>query len=219
VVDARDLIARRMRAEQRAHLAREAIETILLTALIFFVVHFAVQTFKVNGPSMEPGLQDGQYLIVNSVAYLFGQPSRGDVIVFHHHHIPADAHDLESGCTLDPGTNGKFMSCDYVKRVIAVPGDTVQITPSQVIVDGVPLNEPYVNLPPGAAYAPVLPPEKIGYNQFFVLGDNRMNSSDSRYWGPVPRQDIVGRVVMIFWPLNQMHWLPGYSNVFSRVKQ
>jgi signal peptidase I len=219
VVDAHDLIASRMRAEQRAHLAREAIETILLTALIFFVVHFAVRTFKVNGPSMEPGLQDSQYLVVNSVAYFFGQPGRGDVIVFHHHHIPADARDLASGCTLDKGTNGQFMSCDYVKRVIGVPGDTVQITPSQVIVDGVPLKEPYVNLPPGAAYAPVLPPEKIGRNQFFVLGDNRMNSSDSRYWGPVPRQDIVGRVVMVFWPLNQMHWLPGYTNVFNAIKK
>lgn len=219
MVGAQDLIARRMKAEQRAHLAREAIETVLLTALIFFVVHFAVQTFRVSGPSMEPGLQDSQLLVVNSVAYIFSLPHRGDVIVFHHHHIPADADGLAKGCTLDGGTGGKFMSCDYVKRVIGIPGDTVQITPSQVIVDNVPLNEPYVNLPSGAAYAPVLPPEKIGQNQFFVLGDNRMNSSDSRYWGPVPRQDIVGRVVMVFWPLKQMKWLPGYSNVFSGIKQ
>jgi signal peptidase I len=196
VADVRAVLARRMAAEQRAHLVREVVETILLTALIFAVVHFAVQTFRVQGPSMEPGLHDNQYLLVNSLAYVFGQPHRGDVIVFHH-----------------------TASLDYVKRVIAIPGDTIEITATQVIVDGVVLNEPYIPVPPGASQSPqVLPKEKIGPNQYFVIGDNRLNSSDSRFWGPVPRQEIVGRVVMVFWPMDQIHWLPNYSNVFDSVK-
>jgi signal peptidase I len=219
VVDVQDLVARRLRAEQRAHLAREIIETILLTAFIFFVVHFAVQTFRVRGPSMQPSLMPDEYLIVNSMAYWFGQPHRGDVIIFHHHHIPATADDLSNGCTADRGTDNAFMTCDYVKRVIGVPGDTVQITPTQVIVNGVVLNEPYIQVPPGEAEnGQVVPARKLGNNEYFVLGDNRLNSSDSRYWAtPLMRGDIIGRVVMIFWPLKNIHWLPNYSGVYDHV--
>jgi signal peptidase I len=219
VVDAQELISRRLKAEQRAHLAREIIETVLLTALIFLVVHFAVQTFRVRGPSMLPGLQPDQYLVVNSMAYWFGQPNRGDIIIFHHHHIPSNADDLSNGCTVDAGTDGKFMTCDYVKRVIGIPGDTVQVNPTQVIVDGVVLNEPYVQVPPGEAESgQVVAPRKLGPNEYFVLGDNRLNSSDSRYWAtPLTRRDIIGRVVMVFWPVKDIHWLPSYSGVFDKV--
>jgi signal peptidase I len=219
VVDIEEMRTRRMKAEQRAHLVREIIETILLTALIFVVVHFAVQTFRVRGPSMEPGLQDSEYLVVNSMAYWFGQPHRGDIIVFHHHHIPSTPADLANGCTADPNTGGAYMTCDYVKRVVAIPGDTVEVTPTQIIVDGVVLNEPYVQVPPGEAEnGQIVAPRKLGPSEYFVLGDNRLNSSDSRYWAtPLVRQDIVGRVVMVFWPVKDIHWLPNYSSVFAHV--
>jgi signal peptidase I len=222
VIDTQMLRERRVKAEQRAHLAREVVETILLTALIFLVVHFSIQSRPVNTPSMEPGLQPQQSIVVNSLAYLFGAPRRGDVIILHHHHIPADAADRANGCSVDSGTNGKFMTCDYVKRVIGIPGDTIQITPIQVIVDGVVLKEDkYIqvpqDVPPNSA---VLGPVKLGTDQFFVLGDNRLNSTDSRFWPtPVLRQDIVGRVVMVFWPLNSVKWLPNESSVFDHVKQ
>jgi signal peptidase I len=219
VVDVQDLLARRMRAEQRAHLVREVIETVLLTALIFAVVHFAVGTFLVQGPSMEPGLHTGQRLLVNQLAYFIGGPRRGDVIVFHHHHIPADPASLANGCTVDSGTQGQFMTCDYVKRVIAVPGDTVQITVTQVIVDSVILREPYTSVSPGEAENDVvLAPMKLGQDQYYVMGDNRVNSSDSRSFGPIARQDIIGRVVMVFYPFNSIHLLPNYSNVFAGLK-
>src|SRR5260370_6238444 len=140
VIDTQMLRERRVKAEQRAHLAREVVETILLTALIFLVVHFSIQSRPVNTPSMEPGLQPQQSIVVNSLAYLFSAPRRGDVIILHHHHIPADAADLPNGCSVDNGTNGKFMTCAYVKRVIGIPGDTIQITPIQGIVCGAVLN-------------------------------------------------------------------------------
>lgn len=219
MIDTRDLVAQRMKAEQRAHLVREIIETVLLTALIFLVVHIAIQDFRVDGPSMEPGLQANQYLVVNSTAYWFGGPQRGDVIVFHQHHIHTDAYDLAHGCSADSGTDGLYMSCDYVKRVIAIPGDTIQITATQVVLDGVQLNEPYIQVPPGESQSTVVvPPTKLGANQYFVMGDNRLNSSDSRFFGPIARSNIVGRVVMVFWPLNQAHWLPNYAKVYAGAK-
>lgn len=220
MVDVQDLLGRRMRAEQRAHLVREIVETALLTLLIFVVVHFAVGTFLVQGPSMEPGLHTGQRLLVNQLAYVVGGPGRGDVIIFHHHHIPADPASLANGCSADAGTRSQFMTCDYVKRVIAVPGDTVQITVTQVIVDGVSLKEPYTSVAPGEAENDVvLAPMKLGPDQYYVMGDNRVNSSDSRSFGPIARRDIIGRVVMVFFPLNNVHLLPSYSNVFGGLKR
>jgi signal peptidase I len=219
VVDLEALKAQHRKAEQRAHLLREIIETVLLTALIFLVVHITIQDFRVDGPSMQPGLQANQYLLVNSTAYWFGSPSRGDVIVFHQHHIHADSYDLANGCTADAGTGGQYMSCDYVKRVIALPGDTVEITATQVKVDGTLLTEPYIQVPPGESQSTVVvPATKLTSDQYFVMGDNRLNSSDSRFFGPISRSNIVGRVVMVFWPLNQAHWLTNYSSVFTHVK-
>lgn len=263
MVDLEALKAQHRKAEQRAHLLREIIETVLLTALIFLVVHITIQDFRVDGPSMQPGLQANQYLLVNSTAYWFGGPSRGDVIVFHQHHIHADAYDLANGCTLDSSTatstptpmptatsapkpistttvttsttpspqsspttaptqtgpSEQFMSCDYVKRVIAIPGDTIEITATQVFVDGTLLNEPYIQVPPGESQSTVVvPATRLGSDQYFVMGDNRLNSSDSRFFGPVSRSNIIGRVVMVFWPLNQAHWLTNYSSVYAHVK-
>jgi signal peptidase I len=203
VVDFQGLLAGRQAAEQRAHLMREIVETVLLTAFIFLIVHFSVQTFRVQGPSMESGLQDNEYLLVNSLGYIFTQPARGDVIVFH----------CEDNCR---GTSP--VHNDYVKRIIGIPGDTVTITANAVIVDGKTLKEPYIQVPPGASENPVVLQKQLGPGQYFVLGDNRLNSNDSRFWGSVPRQDIVGKVVLVFWPMNQIHPLPDFSGVFKDIK-
>ena len=198
---------------------REVAETAVLTALIFLAIHACFLTFQVKGPSMEPGLTSEQYLAVARFAYWFGAPRRGDVVILYHHHMLTNPTDLASGCTIDPNTGGNFMTCDFVKRVIAVPGDTIQITSNSVILNGVTLKEPYVVVPPGEAENEATsPPRKLAAGQYWVMGDNRVNSSDSRYFGPVVRSDIIGPAFMVFLPLDHLHWLPSYSGVFAPIK-
>ncbi|HLY31028.1 MAG TPA: signal peptidase I [Ktedonobacterales bacterium] len=182
----------------RGHIARELVETIVLTAVIFFVVHISVQPFEVKGPSMEPGLFTGEYVMVNTLAYLFGGPQRGDVIVFH------------------PPTNP---SVTYVKRVIGIPGDRIDISLNAVFVDGIRLNEPYIYpLPSGVnENNSVFTDIRLGPGQYFVLGDHRQDSDDSRDFGYVPRANIVGKAEMVFWPLGDVHIISTYSQVFAHV--
>ena len=182
-------------------ISRQIIETVVLTLLIFFAIHFSIQPYFVDGPSMQPGLHTGDLVMVNLLSYDFGSPQRGDVIVFH----PPD----------DP-------SQQYVKRIIGTPGDTVTVTPNAVYVDNVKLSEPYIYpLAPGQDESPIAtPPEHLGPDQYFVLGDNRDNSRDSRYFpSPVTRQMIIGKVELVAWPLNALEWLRSYSSVFVGVHQ
>ncbi len=188
--------------EKRYRLIREIIETIVLTILMFLVIRFAVQNFNIEGTSMEPSLHNTELILVDKWSYLFHTPDRGDVIVFV---APPDP------------------TQDYIKRIIAVPGDVLTIHDTTVIVDGVTLNEPYVaQQNQGNPYAfkiinnMVIPP-----NDYFVLGDNRGGSSDSRNWGFVPRANIVGRAALVYWPLGQNNdgFLPNFSSVFAKVHQ
>lgn len=181
---------------KQSRLMREIVETILLTALVYFVVRASVQFTPIDGPSMQPGLHTGESVIVNELAYLFGNPQRGDVIVLH----PPDSPNQQ-----------------YIKRVIAVPGDTIQITDTAVIVDGVTLHEPYVLTGGDAGNATQLPPTKLGPGDYFVMGDNRDNSTDSRFFGPVERQAIVGQADLVIWPFNEVHPISTYHDVFATV--
>src|SRR5215469_14466274 len=113
-------------SEKSTHLIRELIETVALTVIIFLVIRFAAQSFRVDGASMEPGLHTDEFVLVDKVSYLFQSPKRGDVIVFHY---PLDT------------------SKDFIKRIIGLPGDTIRITSTSVIVDGQALHEPYISLP------------------------------------------------------------------------
>jgi signal peptidase I len=178
--------------------AREVIETVVLTVVVFLVVNFAVNPFSVDGPSMQPGLVTGDRVMVNKLAYDFGGPSRGDVIVFH-----------------PPSDPGQV----YVKRVIGVPGDHISVTASAVIVNGHTLREPYIaTLDPSAPEnASVLPGIKLGPNQYFVMGDNRQNSIDSRLFGYVPRANIIGKAEFTYWPLTAVHGIATYSSAFTDV--
>jgi signal peptidase I len=188
--------------EKRYRLVREIIETIVLTILMFLVIRFAVQNFNIEGTSMEPSLHNTELILVDKWSYLFHAPDRGDVIVFV---APPDP------------------SQDYIKRIVAVPGDVLTVHDTTVIVDGVTLNEPYVaQQNQGNPYAfkvinnLVIPP-----NDYFVLGDNRGGSSDSRNWGFVPRTNIVGKAALVYWPLGQNNdgFLPNYASVFTNVHQ
>lgn len=187
--------------EKRFRLVREVIETIVLTVLMFLVIRFAVQNFNVEGTSMEPSLHNGELILVDKWTYLFHPPQRGDVIVFI---APPDP------------------ALDYVKRIIGVPGDRITINNTTVIVDGVTLNESYVAAinqgnPSGANFQNMLVPS----NMYFVLGDDRIRSDDSRRWGFVPRQSIIGRAALVYWPLQQDNngFLPNVASVFAKVPQ
>lgn len=187
--------------EKRYRLVREVIETIVLTILMFLVIRLAVQNFNIEGMSMEPSLHDKELILVDKWTYLFHAPGRGDVVVF-----VAPPHPDQ----------------DYIKRIIALPGDTITIRDTTVIVDGVTLSESYVDPHrQGNVYAyknisRVIPP-----NYYFVMGDNRIGSSDSRDWGLLPRGNIIGRAALVYWPLGQSNdgLLPNVSSVFGKVHQ
>ena len=179
---------------RRLRMLREILETIALTILVFLGFRFAFQNYRVDGQSMEPTLQDQQYILVNRAAYLFHPPDRGDIIVFAY--------------PLDP-------TQDYIKRIVGIPGDHVQVNQYGVVsIDGVQLHETYVKQIINT-YQPT--DMTLGPNQYFVLGDNRGNSSDSRVWGVVPRQNIIGQAWFVYWPLGNFHVIPSASGTFSSI--
>src|SRR5947209_2173349 len=189
--------------EKRYRLVREVIETIVLTVLMFLVIRFAVQNFNIEGRSMEPSLHDQELILVDKWTYLFRLPARGDVIVFIAPPQPSQ---------------------DYIKRVIALPGDVITIQNTTVIVDGVTLKETYVD--PNNNHGNIVESKPVSKmvvppNDYFVLGDNRDGSSDSRTWGFVPKQNIIGRAALVYWPLQQDNdgFLPNVSAVYAHIHQ
>lgn len=182
---------------KRSHLAREIVEIVVLALLIFLVIRFVVQSYHVDGVSMQPGLTSNQYVMVNKVAYLFHAPERGDVVVFHNQHPPN-------------------MDQDYIKRVIGLPGDTIRTDHDHIWVNDTQLDEhTYISIavnPSGSTW-------KVPANQYFVLGDNRPESDDSRYnVGFVPREAIVGKAVIVFWPFNAFHTIDTHTDVYKQIK-
>lgn len=188
--------------EKRYRLIREIIETVVLTLLMFLMMRFAIQNFNVDGTSMEPNLHNTELILVDKWTYLFHPLARGDVIVF----IAPPHPDM-----------------DYVKRIVGLPGDTITIRGTTVIVDGVTLNETYVAPQnQGNPFAAKnITNWKVPPNDYFVLGDNREVSSDSRDWGYVPAKNIIGRAALVYWPLGQDNngFLKNYSSVFANVHQ
>jgi signal peptidase I len=171
---------------------REVGETVILTLIIFFVIQMFIRNFRVVGTSMVNNLQNGQYLIIDKVSYNpflidyfgIGGPKRGDVIVFKPPRYPGE---------------------DYVKRIIGLPGEKIQVIKGQVYVNDQLLEEPFQ--PVHGSYtmsAPLVVPE----GQVFVLGDNRNNSNDSHNWGPLPVENIVGRAWISYWPPDQWGLIP-----------
>lgn len=168
-------------------LLREVAETLLMTVLIFVLVRgLLVQNFRIEGFSMEPTLHEGQYLIVNKLVYYLHPPRRGDIIVFAFPRGPER---------------------DFIKRVIGVPGDTVEIRPGQILVNGEVIQEPYNPEPVNYSY----PPTTLGSNEYFVLGDNRNNSSDSHTWGVLERKYIIGKAWLSYWPPKEWGLVPNYA--------
>ncbi len=178
---------------KRSHLVREIVEIIALTVLIFVVIHFVIQSYHVQGANMQPSFTANQYVMVNKSAYLFRNIERGDVVVFH---------------------NPQDTAQDFIERVIGLPGDTIQVDSTTIRVNGVLLNEPYVKV----ATNPVANTWKVPANQYFVLNDNRQSTDDSRTWSFVPKDYIIGKAILIYWPLNNIQFVDTHTTVFSQIK-
>ncbi len=164
-------------------LLRETLQVVLPALALALVVHlFFAQATIVYGQSMEPNLSERQRLIIDKFSYHFHPPRRNDIVVI----------DL-------PGMDEML-----VKRIVGLPGETIEIRKGEVFVNGEPLAEPF---PHDLGYQS-LPPVVLGPLSYFVLGDNRENSNDSRSFGPVKREYIVGRVWLRYWPLNQLKYFP-----------
>jgi signal peptidase I len=147
----------------------------------FFLIAFVAQAFRVQGTSMEPLLRDGERIVVNKFVYRFHRIERGDVVVFWYPRDP---------------------SVSFIKRVVALPGDLVEIRAGHLLVNGLPVTEAY--LPAGFRDGDSYPPTEVRKGYYFVLGDHRRSSNDSRTWGEVPEKYIYGRAVFRFWPFDRV---------------
>ncbi len=203
-----------------ARVGREIIEAVVLAAVVFMLLQVTVRNFKVDGSSMDPTLEDGQYLLVNRLVYLrveldrlakivpfwkagegssrhaIHAPKRGEVIVFEF-----------------PDSNPNNPRKDFVKRVVGLPGETVRMFDGKVFVNEEVLDEPYLSQKDHSNASEIT----LGEGEYYVLGDNRAHSNDSRSWGAVPEANIRGKVWMVYWPapgiqiINILDRIPGFG--------
>ena len=203
-----------------ARVGREIIEAVILAAVVFMLLQVTVRNFKVDGSRMDPTLGDGQYLLVNRLVYLrveldrlakivpfwkagegssrhaIHAPKRGEVIVFEF-----------------PDSNPNNPKKDFVKRVVGLPGETMRMFDGKVFVNEEVLNEPYLSHKDHSNASKVT----LGAGEYYVLGDNRAHSNDSRSWGAVPDANIRGKVWMVYWPapgiqiINILDRIPGFG--------
>lgn len=154
-------------------------------AIFLFVYLLILQPHKIKGNSMEPNFHDGEYLLTDKLSYRFGEPQRGDVVVFK----PPVSEDEE-----------------YIKRIIALPGETISIKDGKYYINGRILNESYIPetyITRGKSYLPNNAEKIVPEGTYFVSGDNREQSSDSRYWGVVTKDKITGKAWLIYWPVKR----------------
>lgn len=175
-------------------------ETFIIAIGLFVIIYnFLIQPNSVLGSSMEPNFYDGEYIITDKISYRIGEPQRGDIVVFR---FPKDE------------------SLDYIKRIIGLPGESVMISDNTVTIyneeypAGFVLDEAYLpeeTVTNGGSIFPENQKTVIPYDSYFVMGDNRLRSSDSRSWGTVPEKDLIGKVLFRYWPVNK-------TNIFTHVE-
>ena len=171
----------------------DILETIVLAVVLYLGINALSARVRVDGFSMIPTLQNGEYILVNRLAYKTGQPARGDIIVFS---LPAD--------------NGQ----DLIKRVIGLPGETVHVSDGSVTINGVKLKETYIAQDP-LYFGDWIVPE----GNLFVLGDNRNDSRDSHQWGLLPLENVIGKSVLIYWPQSEWQIINHTEEVFITPEQ
>lgn len=168
-------------------LIREILIYIAVGAALYAGMQLTMQNYTVVYTSMLPGIHQGDWVRVEKVTYWFSSPKRGDVIV------------------LQPPQNES--ETPYIKRIIGLPGDRIEVADGKVIVNGREISEPYISAPPRYTLGPVIVPP----DNYFVLGDNRNNSVDSHGGWTVPRQNIIGRGWFIYWPPSRWGMVPNYD--------
>ena len=174
---------------------RENAQILVIALVLALIIRlFVAEPRYIPSDSMVPTLEIGDRLVVEKVSYHLRPPTTGDIVVF----VPP-AQLLEYGYAPDKA---------FIKRVIGTPGDVVQVHEGLVYVNGQPLTEPYI------AEAPEyeMPPVQVPQNQVFVMGDNRNNSNDSHIWGFLPQQNVIGRAVFRFFPIDRIGWIMDRSN-------
>ena len=187
--------------ERAEHPLTEIVRFSIIAILIVIPIRmFVAQPFIVSGASMDDTFHSGEYLIVDQVSYYFDQPARGDVVIFRYPRDPS-----------------KF----FIKRVIGVPGDTITIEGSTVTItndshpEGFVLDEPYIkSMAPGPRIT-----ETLGEREYFVMGDNRDQSSDSRSWGVLQEERIVGRALIRLFPPTEADYLPGAVTISEELPE
>jgi signal peptidase I len=184
----------------------ELVQILVLALLMVMVIRNFIHNYRIDGISMEPNFHDGQFLIVNRFAYCPGihieipvinqslfdktwcvrTPNRGDVVIFEYPRDP---------------------SRDFIKRVIGLPGETVEVIAGQVFVNGILAPEPFGPNPGSYNAAPLT----VGPDEVYVMGDNRNNSSDSHLWGPLKLDNVIGKALVSYWPPSEWAIVPQYN--------
>ncbi len=169
---------------------RDIIILVLLALAISLIARTTIETREVFHQSMLPTIEPGEYLIVSKAAYFFKDPQRGDIIVLKHPYDPNEP---------------------LIKRVIGLPGDFIEIRDHKVFINGSPLNEPYIREPVNYKY----PYQEIPEDNYFVLGDNRNISNDSHKGWTVPRENIIGKAWITYWPPSKWKIIKDYNPLIS----
>jgi signal peptidase I len=191
---------------------QEVVSVVALSLAIVIPIRvFIAQPFMVSGESMYKTFNDGNYLIVDELSYRFDSPQRGDVIVFK---VPPKGLELSNYNT--------DKTVYFIKRIIGLPGETVEVQGDKIKIynesnrDGFILEEPYAYMdklsPNSAVFSDINKTITLDKDEYFVMGDNRYNSSDSRFWGVLPEENIKGRAFLRLFPINNISVLPGNYN-------
>ena len=196
--------------------AREIAEAVTLAAIVFLLLQTTVRNFKVDGSSMDPTLVHGQYLLVNRLVYLNVEMGRlSTIIPFWNVEVESSRHAIHPPRRGEiivfefPDKNPNNPRKDFVKRVVGLPGETIRIHHGEVLVDEQLLDEPYL-AENGRSNSHEI---TLGEGEYYVLGDNRDYSSDSRAWGVVPKENVKGKVWMVYWPVPEIQFL----NVLAKI--
>jgi len=170
----------------------DILETVILAVVLYFGINAISARVRVDGLSMNPTLQNGEYVLVNRLAYKTGEPQRGDIIVFS---FPLDQKQ------------------DLIKRIIGLPGETITVRNGEVLINGEKLEEPYI------AQSPIYSGEwTVPDGQLFVLGDNRNDSKDSHQWNYLPVENIIGKALLIYWPPPEWKLINHTEEVFAQTQ-